>query len=99
MEKIRILKIAYIPLGIFIINFFIYLLIDVFGEIYTYSGTAKKIYLFFCFPTNLIGLIISAYLFIKVLIFKKSFWNIILCIPLIIFVLYFYFFPLIQNTK
>jgi len=100
MEKeIKLNKLAYIPLGIFIVNFIIYLIIDVFGLIYTYSGTAKKIYLFFCFPINILGFIMTIYFLIKFLIFKKSFWNVILCLPLLVFIFYFYFLPMLNDKQ
>jgi len=98
MEKIKISKTAFIPLAIFVINFTIYLLIEVFGVVYTYSGTAKRTYIFFCFPLNVIGFTLSIYFFVKFLIYKKSFWNIILCLPLLVFIFYFYFVPLIRNN-
>ncbi|WP_155845825.1 ParB N-terminal domain-containing protein [Chryseobacterium gregarium] len=44
MEKIKISKIAFILLVIFVINFTIYLLIEVFGMVYIYSSTAKRTY-------------------------------------------------------
>jgi hypothetical protein len=97
MEKIKISKIAFIPLVIFTINFIIYLLIEIFGVIYTYSSTAKKIYLFFCFPMNVLGLIISVYIFTQFFSKKKNFWEIILCLPLLVFIFYFYFLPLIKD--
>ena len=71
MEKIRVSKIALIPLFIFIVNFIIYLLIEVFEVIYTYSSIAKRLYIFICFPINVIGFIISIYLLIKFFIGKK----------------------------
>jgi len=98
MEKIKISKTAFIPLFIFVINFIIYLLIEVFGIIYTYSSTAKKTYIFFCFPLNVIGFILSIFFILKFLIYKKNFWNIIVCLPLLIFIFYFYFVPLIREN-
>lgn len=96
MEKIKISKVAFIPLIIFAINFVIYLLIEVFEIVYTYSSTAKKIYLFFCFPMNVLGFVISIYIFIIFFTHKKNIWNIIICLPLLIFIFYFYFFPLMH---
>ncbi|KMQ58737.1 hypothetical protein ACM40_17270 [Chryseobacterium sp. BLS98] len=98
MEKIRVSKIAFIPLLIFIINFGIYLLIEVFGIVYTYSSTAKRTYIFFCFPMNVLGFIASVYLFIKFIVEKKNFWNIIFCLPLLAFIFYFYFVPLMKDN-
>ncbi len=97
MEKVRVSKIALIPFFIFIINFAIYLSIEVFEVIYTYSSYAKRLYVFICFPMNVIGFIISIYLLIKFIISKKNLWNIIFCLPLLIFIFYFYFMPLIDK--
>ncbi len=97
MEKIKVSKIAFLPLIIFVVNLTIFLLIEVFEIVYKYSGTAKRTYLFFCLPLNILGLIISVYLLVKYLIYKKNIWNILLCLPLIIFIFYFYFFPLIKD--
>lgn len=96
MEKIKISKLAFATLVIFFINFIIYLLIEVFGIVYTYSNIAKKTYLFFCFPLNVLGLIIFIYLFVRFLKSKRNLWNIIFCLPLLFFIFYFYFLPLIR---
>ncbi len=97
MEKeIKINNIAYIPLAIFITNLLIYLLIDKLEIINIYSGLAKNIYIFISFPINIIGSIIFLYFSIKFLTnYKRNYWNLILCIPLLIFLFYFYFIPLL----
>ncbi len=97
MKNLKASKTAYIPPGIFLINLTIYLLIEVFGIVYTYSSVAKKIYLFFCLPLNILGGVISMYLLMKFLIYRKNTWNIILCLPLLIFIFYFYFVPLLRS--
>ncbi len=98
MEKIKISKLAFIPLAIFVVNFTIYLLIKVYEVVYIYSSVAKRTYIYICFPMNVLGFIITIYFVVNFLIYKKSFWNVILCLPLMAFIFYFYFVPLIWGN-
>ncbi len=55
MEKIKISKLAFIPLAIFVVNFTIYLLIKVYEVVYIYSSVAKRTYIYiyiYMFPNE-----------------------------------------------
>ena len=98
MEKIKISKAAYITLIIFFINITIFLTIEIFEIVYTFSSLAKIMYIYICFPLNILGLILFFYTVYKFFFEKINILNVIFCLPLVSFIFYFYFVPLLRDN-
>ncbi len=93
MKKINIKSIF--TFGIFCINIIFLFYVKIFIAPNTYLSSVKIVYVFVLFPLNIIGGCVSIYILLKNnKSLEKKYLDIVLSLPLLIYVYYFYILPL-----